>query len=845
MHNKSEILSLQHSYTAVVHLVRHKYGPTLYHDLRSSMKRAAEMVLPECDVRAASDREDGHAVIRYVNGQYQIYLEYLLLCKHVFLPLDNSQLSWTPQAVAAAVAAAAAGAHPGGDGNAAAATAQPHQQAYLTVWQVGLEQFGARLADLGTDRTLYMEWMNALLSDWNGGASSWSSSSAFSLAATSTVATTSADLQAVWYLWQDLGWLPTLPLQQDLEDHWKKISFQWKEDAAASTSASAVGASTAPAVSYYRAPEFLRFAYDKHAHVTSWPWLPSPWLWSILESCLIAPHMTSDYLLKKEHLHPILQDELLAQLQAAAGATRSTGIDTTSSPMAMADRGSAATGSAATLTPTQQLWMLAGRLPNGQQQVAGALAEFARVQGLQKVQPQQQQQQQGGSAEGSAASAGSRKPAPSSTLALASRSTQVVNDLLELQEGLNRMLATLPHSHDFVSLKSTWEEVVNVDTQPSLAESLAKFLDQLLRSNKRMDQFEAKSPDGVWLQKIIAGIFVPIQAKDVFEAFYKRDLAKRLLMNRVVSMDIEKQVCSLLKAECGAGYTAKVEGMFQDVEWSRETMNVYKQSAAAAPGIPAANPSVEMEVQVLTTGYWPVYPQYPNLHLPDSLLEPQNRFETHYKSKYQGRRMTWQYALGHCIVHTNGFAGQKYELIVGLCQALVLIQFADDTRHTLPALMKIVGLEDRSEMERTLLSLSLGKDGTRILRKLDYDRDENKKKKPRMSVDDRDEFTINSLFQSKSKRIRINNIMMKETKEEREKTVETVSRDRLYLIDAVLVRIMKARKTITHQALIPQVLEQVKVPAQASDVKKRIESLIEREYMERDAKDRNRYNYLA
>jgi hypothetical protein len=56
---------------------------------------------------------------------------------------------------------------------------------------------------------------------------------------------------------------------------------------------------------------------------------------------------------------------------------------------------------------------------------------------------------------------------------------------------------------------------------------------------------------------------------------------------------------------------------------------------------------------------------------------------------------------------------------------------------------------------------------------------------------------------------------------------------------------MKARKTILHQQLIPQVLEQVKVPAQPADVKLRIESLIEREYMERDAKDRNRYNYLA
>jgi hypothetical protein len=34
-------------------------------------------------------------------------------------------------------------------------------------------------------------------------------------------------------------------------------------------------------------------------------------------------------------------------------------------------------------------------------------------------------------------------------------------------------------------------------------------------------------------------------------------------------------------------------------------------------------------------------------------------------------------------------------------------------------------------------------------------------------------------------------------------------------------------------------LEQGKVPAQPSDIKKRIELLIEREYMERDEKERN------
>jgi cullin-4 len=331
-------------------------------------------------------------------------------------------------------------------------------------------------------------------------------------------------------------------------------------------------------------------------------------------------------------------------------------------------------------------------------------------------------------------------------------------------------------------------------------------------------------------------------------------------------MDVERNFVSLLKAECGAGYTAKVrimeewiafhycgvdthklicqmEGMFQDMDWSRETMALYKQTEYNDTSY--GGDKVDMDIQVLTTGYWPVYPQFPNLILPPSLLAPQEHFSEYYKTKYQGRRMTWQYALGHCAVRFKSDIGRTYDLVVSLCQALVLIQFNGDQALKLSQLMAATGLEDRDEMERILQSLSLGKDGTRVLQKLDYDSTPDKKKKTRMNVHDDDTFRVQSNFKSNSRRIRITNILMKETKEERDKTVEAVSLDRLYLIDAVLVRIMKARKTILHQQLIPQVMEQLKVPAQPADIKKRIESLIEREYMERDPKERSRYKYLA
>ena len=50
---------------------------------------------------------------------------------------------------------------------------------------------------------------------------------------------------------------------------------------------------------------------------------------------------------------------------------------------------------------------------------------------------------------------------------------------------------------------------------------------------------------------------------------------------------------------------------------------------------------------------------------------------------------------------------------------------------------------------------------------------------------------------------------------------------------------------MTHNLLISVVLAQLVFPSGASDVKKRIESLIEREYLERDADSSSTYKYLA
>ena len=76
---------------------------------------------------------------------------------------------------------------------------------------------------------------------------------------------------------------------------------------------------------------------------------------------------------------------------------------------------------------------------------------------------------------------------------------------------------------------------------------IAKFVDSKLRAgNKEASEEELER----LLDKIMV-IFRFIHGKDVFEAFYKKDLAKRLLVGKSASVDSEKSMLSKLKAECG------------------------------------------------------------------------------------------------------------------------------------------------------------------------------------------------------------------------------------------------------------------------------------------------------
>ena len=129
-----------------------------------------------------------------------------------------------------------------------------------------------------------------------------------------------------------------------------------------------------------------------------------------------------------------------------------------------------------------KLWMLAGRLPNGYKQVAGCIADYAKSKSLALV---QQNHPNPGSSTVTTAHVASSTTKPRSSpinsggAATTNNQSSMIADLLELQQQVNRLVNKLPHGTDHTALKPVWEEIVN--TTPSIAESLAKLVDQIMK----------------------------------------------------------------------------------------------------------------------------------------------------------------------------------------------------------------------------------------------------------------------------------------------------------------------------------------------------------------------------
>ena len=109
-------------------------------------------------------------------------------------------------------------------------------------------------------------------------------------------------------------------------------------------------------------------------------------------------------------------------------------------------------------------------------------------------------------------------------------------------------------------------------------------------------------------------IFKFIEDKDVFQKFYTKNLAKRLVNGVSASDDAEASLISKLKEACGFEYISKLQRMFTDMSVSKDLNNDFtaKQNTRGST-------DMDFSMLVLGSGSWPLTAPTTPFNIPETV----------------------------------------------------------------------------------------------------------------------------------------------------------------------------------------------------------------------------------
>ncbi|XP_029865074.1 cullin-2 isoform X3 [Aquila chrysaetos chrysaetos] len=409
--------------------------------------------------------------------------------------------------------------------------------------------------------------------------------------------------------------------------------------------------------------------------------------------------------------------------------------------------------------------------------------------------------------------------------------TQFVESVLEVHSKFVQLINTVLNGdqHFMSALDKALTSVVNYREPKSICkapELLAKYCDNLLKkSAKGMTENEVEDK----LTSFIT-VFKYIDDKDVFQKFYARMLAKRLIHGLSMSMDSEEAMINKLKQACGYEFTSKLHRMYTDMSVSADLNNKFNNFIKNQDTI--IDLGISFQIYVLQAGAWPLT-QAPSstFAIPQELEKSVQMFELFYSQHFSGRKLTWLHYLCTGEVKMN-YLCKPYVAMVTTYQMAVLLAFNNSETVSYKELQDSTQMNEK-ELTKTIKSLL-------DVKMINHDSDKE-------DIEAESTFSLNMNFSSKRTKFKITTSMQKDTPQEMEQTRSAVDEDRKMYLQAAIVRIMKARKVLRHNALIQEVISQsrARFNPSISMIKKCIEVLIDKQYIERSQASADEYSYVA
>lgn len=297
-------------------------------------------------------------------------------------------------------------------------------------------------------------------------------------------------------------------------------------------------------------------------------------------------------------------------------------------------------------------------------------------------------------------------------------------------------------------------------------ELLARYTDSLLKKGSKAA--EESELEEMLVQ--IMTVFKYIEDKDVFQKFYSKMLAKRLVHVSSVSDDAETSMISKLKEACGFEYTNKLQRMFQDIQISKDLNASYKDwMDKSLLDDDERKKLVDSHFQILGTGFWPLNAPTADFLAPAEIVKTAERFQKFYFDKHNGRKLTWLWHMCKGEIKANYVKNTKvpYTFQVSTYQMGILLLFNESDSLTYNDIQKATTLTpDTLDPNLSILLkarvLTISPEGS----------------KPGPDA------TFNLNYNFKNKKIKVNlNIQIKsEQKTETDDTHKTIEEDRKLLL---------------------------------------------------------------
>uniref|UniRef100_A0A914WUN3 Cullin family profile domain-containing protein n=1 Tax=Plectus sambesii TaxID=2011161 RepID=A0A914WUN3_9BILA len=343
------------------------------------------------------------------------------------------------------------------------------------------------------------------------------------------------------------------------------------------------------------------------------------------------------------------------------------------------------------------------------------------------------------------------------------------------------------------------------------AELLARYCDWLLKKS-------AKNPEDAEVENTLTQamiVFKYIEDKDIFEKCYCKMFAKRLVSGLSMNDDSESSMITKLKQMCGCDYTSNLQRMLTDWRSSKELTDAFKDHQRNA----STRLNLDFSIAVFNSGVWPSRQTF-TFEIPSELVSCIGRFTDFYNHRHNGRKLTWLLPMSKGELTTNCFQKKytftlKKEVLVRVVEALVKFQ-----------LLELVSKE--SDCKSSFIDKGL-------------------KGEAPVFLDDAI-VRLNTSFSNKKLKVDLSKAVLRtEVRQEQEQVHKNIEEDRKMVIQAAIVRIMKMRKQLNHQQLMVEVLEQLtsRFKPEVHLIKKCIELLIEKEYLQRLEGESSAYEYLA